>query len=443
MSEFDVVIVGSGPSAIGALLGLNRDNSTAKRVAVVTGTANHSSGQETWSAGIHSKVRNELFESSSWHSICNLIPLTEQKRKLALFETACVGGLATFWGQQLVRHSPADFQPAAVADSYEKYRNACDLIEHHVGFKERDAGQHAFVVDGCEAIVKSPRLLEPLDAMREAFHRASRDSKIIDQRVVRLFRASDGRITVVCEDGQSLTADQTILAAGVLGTARILSSSVPSVKGCRFSDHTPYFFHTLARKNPLIRRFGGLTRNMNFLNLEVTRSGSVQIFGSVYCATRMAANLALGELGVSPLRILAGRQLTVPLPYYPIQIWTKDSIVEVELERVGQETRARTLPRRADTQLDLARQMIGTCGFKIFHANMTHTPAGFGFHHHNLRISEDGLTYEPAGDFVHRHFGATLTIVDGSVLREVTPRPHTETLMANALCSARATGRVG
>jgi len=350
-----------------------------------------------------------------------------------------VGGLATFWGQQLVRHTPADFQPTAALDSYEKYQNACELIEHHVGLQERDAGQCAFAADGCEVMAKPPRLLEPLDAMRAAFHRASRNSTIIDQRVVRLVRASGGRITLVCEDGQGLTADQTILAAGVLGTARILSSSVPSVKSCRLSDHAPYFFHTLAWNNPLIRRFGGLTRNMNILNLEMTRGGSVQIFGSVYCAARMAANLALGALGVSPLRILAGRHLTVPLPYYPIQIWTKDSIVEVELERVGQETRARTLPRRADTQLDLARQMIGTCGFKIFHANMTHTPAGFGFHHHNLRISEDGLTYEPAGDFVHRHFGATLTIVDGSVLGEVKPRPHTETLMANALCLARAT----
>ncbi len=178
---------------------------------------------------------------------------------------------------------------------------------------------------------------------------------------------------------------------------------------------------------------------MNFLNLEMTRGGSVQIFGSVYCATRMAANLALAELGVFPLRMVAGRHLTVPLPYYPIQIWTKNSIVEVELERVGQETRACALPRRPDTQLDLARQMIGTCGFTIFRANMTNTPAGFGFHHHNLRISEDGLTYEPTDDFVRRHFGATLNIVDGSVLREVTPRPHTETLMANALCLARVT----
>ncbi len=46
MSDFDVVIVGPGPSAIGALLGLNGDNSTAKRVAVVTGAANHSSGRK-------------------------------------------------------------------------------------------------------------------------------------------------------------------------------------------------------------------------------------------------------------------------------------------------------------------------------------------------------------------------------------------------------------
>ena len=177
MSDFDVVIVGPGPSAIGALLGLNSDISTAKRVAVVTGTTNNSTGHDTWSAGIHSKVRNELFESSSWHAVCNFVPLTEQKRKRALFETACVGGLATFWGQQLVRHTPADFQPTAALDSYEKYRNACELIERHVGLREYHAGQYGFVTDGCEVMAKPPRLLEPLDAMREAFHRASLAAK--------------------------------------------------------------------------------------------------------------------------------------------------------------------------------------------------------------------------------------------------------------------------
>ncbi len=103
--------------------------------------------------------------------------------------------LPHFGGNKLVRHTPADFHPTAALDSYEKYRNACELIEHHLGFKEPDAGQHAFVTDGCEVMAKPPRLLEPLDAMREAFHRASRNSKTIDQRVVRLVRASDGRIT--------------------------------------------------------------------------------------------------------------------------------------------------------------------------------------------------------------------------------------------------------
>src|SRR5262249_8666324 len=137
---------------------------------------------------------------------------------------------------------------------------------------------------------------------------------------------------LILENGEELVAKNVILAAGTLGTARILMNSSPSVRYCRFSDHAPYLIHTRSWRNRFVRTFGTYVENMNLLNIEVSHKGQVQAFASVYGVHRMAINLVLAQLGLPMSQALKGKNLTLALPYYPIQVWTKDSLAEIDLE---------------------------------------------------------------------------------------------------------------
>ena len=190
---------------------------------------------------------------------------------------------------------------------------------------------------------------------------------------------------------------------------------------CRFSDHAPHLFHTASWRNRLVRTLGTHVQNMNCLNIEVSRHGQVQVFASVYGARQMAANLALAHVGLPMLRALQGKNLALPLPYYPIQVWTKDSLVEIDLEFTDGKiiAKGRTAEAHAGG-LHLAKRALQSCGFRRVHH--TTTLPGLGFHHHALRVSPDGRRYESAEQYVAREFGEGLRIADGSVLAQLTPR---------------------
>ena len=171
--------------------------------------------------------------------------------------------------------------------------------------------------------------------------------------------------------------------------------------------------------------------------IEVSHHGQIQVFASVYGARQMAANLALAHVGLPMLRALQGKNLALPLPYYPIQVWTKDSLVEIDLEFTDGKIIAKGRTAEADAGgLHLAKKALQSCGFRRVHH--TTTLPGLGFHHHALRVSPDGRRYESAEQYVAREFGEGLRIADGSVLAQLTPRPHTETLMVNAFWTARS-----
>src|SRR5437762_9604793 len=199
MPTYDLVIVGSGPAALGVLLGLKEDLSRGARVALVSGKSSQAAPPNSAIRRLHSKVRQEMFEASAWDAVCNLIAVSVGGRKYLLFEAACPGGLSSFWGQQLVRIAPGDFQPAAVVDAYEKYETACRAIEHQLSLQESDRCEQWALEDGSQVVVKPPRLVEPLGALSAALHAASAGVHFIDQRVMRIAKATAQSFQVTFE----------------------------------------------------------------------------------------------------------------------------------------------------------------------------------------------------------------------------------------------------
>lgn len=437
MRRFDIVIVGSGPAAVGSLWGLQSGPISLRNVAILTGEAPAYGGSEVSLSKIHSKVRNSIFESSMNDAICNFIPMASSGKPYFLFETACRAGLSAFWGQQFTRVSRQDFSSPSAEYAYEDYEPVFEDIERRLGVETVEALTRSELPGGLDMVMKPPSLVKPLNAFALEFELASVEATVIARRLARIERI-DQEFRLVCEDGEEIVCGRVILASGLLGTMRILMNSVPGVRYARFLDHMPHLFHTVSVRNRRPRRARRQFVNMNIAAIEVARAGRVLAFLSIYDIQQMPANLVLAQFGLPMQRLMQGRHLSfLPIPYYPIQIWTKDGFVEIQLERTGTDTSCTEFRiQRDDDGLKIAKTAIRSFGFIEVHRSST--PPGFGFHYHALRLSSDGLDYKSAQELAASQFGSNVVIVDGSVMPRLSPRPHTETLVANAFIAARA-----
>jgi hypothetical protein len=230
MSIFDFAIVGSGPAAIGTLWALEEKILRGARVAIFSGEKTQNLLPTKSSIKkVHPKVRKEMFEASFQGAVCQFTPLRFLGQEYFLFEAACTGGLSSFWGQQFVRLSANDFVPTPVVDGYDKYEFAFNLVEQRLGFKEASSPEQRELGDGCQMMIGPPRLLEPLTIFSDTFRCASAHAHVFTQRVLRLQKLNNHAFHVICEDGERITSKRIILAAGVLGTARILVNSLPHI----------------------------------------------------------------------------------------------------------------------------------------------------------------------------------------------------------------------
>ena len=82
---YDFIIVGSGPSSIGALMAMKKDN-----VAVITGERQNK--KKINILNIHKKI---LFESKQKNYISNIYKF----KKSSIFSINKVGGFGNYWGQ--------------------------------------------------------------------------------------------------------------------------------------------------------------------------------------------------------------------------------------------------------------------------------------------------------------------------------------------------------
>src|SRR5262249_32978829 len=127
---FDIAVIGAGPAAIAAL-----DALEGKRVAIVTGAV----PSVPLSAELHAKIQTVAMDQGEVAGVAERLPRSDGRMK-PLFSTAAVGGLANYWGQQVLRYEVDDCWPRELFRDYSDYMDECDAIER------------LFAVEGGEAL---------------------------------------------------------------------------------------------------------------------------------------------------------------------------------------------------------------------------------------------------------------------------------------------------
>lgn len=423
-SCFDAVLIGAGPAAIAALAFAPPD----LRIGVVTGA------RPEPAKPIHPKIAAVAFEHRERPGLAE--PLGLGGRGAGLFSTAAEGGLANYWGQQFVRYREGDPWPRDVFADYRDYVGACEAIEALFSISPAHFQAAAYVEQ--DYWRQTPRLVvgsrdapsAGLYAMRHAFRSlaAEKHAELVQERVLSMARERDA-VLVKLGSGEMLRARSVLLAAGVVGSLRLIMSSCPDVTAYRFVDHAPYMLQTmgLGRIAPFARDDG--LRHFNAATLEREGGGLTRLFASVYRMADAPISVLLAALGLPPMLRGVGVPALVDI-LSPVQVWTESSKARVAVEAGG---RSVAEPRTPDLASDsIAMSFVSWLRAGGVKVRVTHTAPGLGFHYHAAEVSTGGAAFRPAQLVLDGQFGGQVTYIDAGALREIGCRPPTLTAMAAA-----------
>ena len=435
---FDVVVIGAGPAAVAALAAIDQGVS----VCVITGA--ESAGRVSHPNLLHSKIVSVSHERKEAPGVARDLPFSG-KAKSAAFDTAAAGGLANYWGQQFVRYTRMDPWPRQVFPSYEDYLAACAHIESlflSTPGPDRSVGELQSS-SGVSYDAFTPNLMVGTPSSPEAGLRAmeialtTRISALCAERrdgaAVRIVQG-DGVVEITLDDGERVRGAKVLVAAGVVGSLRLIMQSCSEVRGVQFSDHAPYMAFLMRRPGALnLARADGL-KHFNALTIERHESGLTSLFASIYRMSHASVGLLLASLGMPPLLPRVKPPWLVDL-VVPVQIWTASTVVRCQLDHGTTKARSSDSPATANDKVyqDFVTLLTKT---GILLGSST-TPPGFGFHYYDGRITQDNVDYEPVGLFVDKHFNGLVKVVDASTLPQIGTRPPALTAMAAAYANTR------
>lgn len=420
----DIVVIGSGPSAISALMALP----PGMDVGVVTGSLS-----DAPAATVHPKIASVARERRELAGVTRLLPFAGGG---ALADTAAVGGLANYWGQQFVRYCEGDPWPREFFTDFDDYQATCEEIEAQFvctpgGHSPREPLYHDYVASTPNLLIGTPKATSSgLLAMRNVFEAQATARRLSRYPVAAVrWEVTGNHARLLLADGSHLTARLLVLAAGVVGSLRLTMASHPEVLDVGLDDHAPYMIFLARRPRALeLARCDGL-RHFNSVTVERFDGQTVRLFASFYRMSKGPLSLTLASLGLPSLfpRLYPPRIVDW---LTPVQVWTPATRMRYLIERDACEARLVSRPViESDTELADFRRWLGSIGIVI---RIAHTRPGYGFHYHAGTVSAAKAERQSLVAFLQAATGNRVLCVDASTLREIGCRPHSLTLMASA-----------
>ena len=437
--EFDVLIIGAGPAAAAALIGIEQTAS----LCIVTGSI---FGRNARTKDIHAKIRAVADSQKEIPGVIDPIPISGWTRPALC--TAVTGGLANYWGQQFIRYCSSEEWPRQYFDGYEVYQACCSQIEAEFFFDESNEPSKPNQTALGAYKVCSPRLLAGTKANVNAGLLAMRqliEQKLIARRATKIEDRVDSlafigaRWKATLSGGKVISAQRIVLAAGVLGTASIVMRSFLEIQSVLVRDHSPLMLYTVGLNKLLGTTRKGPDPHFNVQTLQRDTDGEgFVLFASVYNMRYAELNLVLNMVIGKSVAALAGSRAPWPANWInPVQVWTKSTITTVCIERGHNSVAAHVESQpnfRTDTEL--SKFVAAMRDNSVLVVKISETPPLQGYHFHGLEISTDNAHYIPIKEYLEYCSSGSLICADASVLSRISCRPHTETVMATALRSA-------
>jgi hypothetical protein len=423
---FDTILIGSGPCALAALTALAPEQD----LAVVTGAVPEPQREQN----IHPKIRVVALERKESPGLADRLENGPPPAK-PMFSTAALGGLANYWGQLFVRYGYSDPYMASIFENYETYLADCAAIEDKFAISGgSELARPPNLPD--EYFVHQPRLLTGTTArhdaglfsMKQAVESLMSGAEVYPLRAQRISRSGQSLWSVQLSGGESIVGRKILLAAGVLGTARIVISSLHGIIGVSLCDHSPYVAYATGL-GKLIKAFP--VRHFNALTIEKREGGRCAMFASIYNMSAAEMNLILASTIGRAFSLLRG----ISAPSFasmaqPVQIFTDSSYSRLEIDAASGRFSGSNFSIIRDSTLEETLDKLHGIGAKVWHCGRI--APGHGFHYHALNIRRKNSVEQPLAEALAQWSAGAVSCVDASVLPMIGLRPHTLTAMATA-----------
>lgn len=431
---YDFAVIGGGPSGFAVLSSLPE----SAAILMVNGSSKASELVDLTS--VHPKIRAVASERKENVGVRNALKFQNLPDGL-LSTTAALGGLSNYWGQQFIEYLEGDEWPRNLFADHQSYSACCSKIKSTFHCLPTAKKTQATRIEKYEA--SKPQLLLGTKERTEAGLFSMQDAilnlvsrhgaDMVGDSVVKFLNYGNG-VELQLSNGRKVYASRVFIAAGVIGTLRLVMNSCESVSSVRLSDHSPKLLYFLNRSSEIRNFLSAEKQHFNALTIERKEQGKSKLFASFYKMSLASVGLTLASLGFQP-RFAHLHPPKITNIITPVQVWTEKSYVSYQFECTSQFARVvQKVDEGIDEELLDFQEWLREKGFVL---HCSDTASGFGFHYHDAQVSDDGIKFQKLDEFISQNFNFRVIIADPSVLERIGVRPHTLTAMAAASELAR------
>jgi hypothetical protein len=404
----DFIIIGSGPSSIGAILA-----SKKKNFLVVTGESNLKNKFKKDS--IHKKI---MYEENS--SKKNFLSNVYTNKKNLLFSISKIGGFANYWGQGC-EYVP--YNKLYNKRLFKNEREYLSIIEKFNKFFKISKTNKSILINNLR-YYPSPLLRNSpqknnteLNSFRKAYFYLVKQKKFqtINSNVIRITKYKK-YIKITLQNKKKFLAKKIFLSANTVGNSKILFESDKNIEKMSFYDDCPKQIYAISinhKFNNFIKQYYSIiVSNLNnyFISSYNLRRINLSfflfyIFGVKFSLFEKYKSFFLGSINF-------------------FQYWSKKTLIKAILKR--------------DMTYNLKKKKVFKINAKsLFKDNLIYpfkvndTKFGEGFHFHNLQIKKNNkwLSLEK---YLKGKYDNKVYCIDSSNETSINPGPFTITQMSIA-----------
>jgi len=414
---YDYIIVGSGPAALGAVIGLDPKNKVLLISSRKTSLPKKLTSYDIDKRHLKlSQIKGNLFDKTSAFNVSG------KKIHSTIYPTKSVGGLTAAWGGQLYEASKQHFKkywPFEKTFFQDNYLNVNSILKiksqcSRLHFEDVNIEEPKIYTQGCYKNKNTSQVLIKLcDKKKFSYEFGYIVTKISEKFGLIILSIYDQKTKSL----SYIFSRNLILATGTIGTIKLLDkSNIYSAEGLSVLDHTPIIKLHIGFKYNIEKVI-----NNNSLLCNLTDNSNYMV--SVY---KLSTLVPIDNL--IPYKFLH----FLLFPFYrrilATQEWNTTTITKGLIKKVGDDYLI--------THNKLTNKSIFNYGrfFKLTFPLTFNTKFGSGFHYTSCFPMNNKTSKTYHTDLLGRLQGHNnIYLVDGSILPYLDIKNHTLTIIANAL----------
>ena len=351
--NYDIIIIGSGLSALATLYGIQKLNKSYK-IALITGKPKFTIKQN------HPKIFKDLL---SFNKI-----LSHKLNSYDFSLPGNIGGLVFFWGEQCNIH-----------DQKNKKKDHLQSQKFFSKFFELKSGKRLF-----------QKKMNNLNIFFDTPDKTIRHKKIITKfksffkkkcKIYYNEAISINKNHVHLDSGNKIYADKLFLCSGLVGTINLLKS-IDSKINFTFKDHAPSIDFIYSKTEQLTN----FSKNIYSMICKIySNNNKIKIYSKFYPLRSLEILFFLGKLKFYLPKFILNYKFNIN-KFLFVQKWDNNSISEYEL--IGSSLKRKKINDGDFKNLSIVYKKLNY--IKLF----TFKPSFVNFHFHNLKIIKDDKKYK-------------------------------------------------